>query len=438
MITSPYNVFVRDYPKEGCALIYNTLTQALLCVSLDIARDIEQGKITHLPKDVFKVLFDNGILARSFKEQANIVEKIFKDIRENMAKFGAEFTVLTTYDCNFRCVYCFEEDVISPVYMDKALSQKVSHWIFERAKERGYKWISLVFYGGEPLLNRMAIDEILSFFSNTEIKVTTVILTNGSLLRREDVVNWQKMGLKEVRVTLDGPDYIHNKRRFFKGGLPSFDKIIKNLLEIKDLVKISVAVNYDEETIGYVSELLDFLDEVNLKDSISSMVISPVMPRLVRNKGIVGVDLNNCGLLFSENGLFERGYELNLLARQKGFPVRFPLSRHLCPMVSKDGGFTIDPYGKIFRCNSLVGFDEFCVGDVLTGLNDRFYEFLNIEVWRKCPLDCPYLPMCFGGCRFFAFVESKRLDVPCCKKEFFDRSLCELIKLEYGHRRGLC
>jgi uncharacterized protein len=63
--------------------------------------------------------------------------------------------------------------------------------------------------------------------------------------------------------------------------------------------------------------------------------------------------------------------------------------------------------------------------------NDNFHKFSNLDAWNKCPQDCPYVPMCQGGCRFFSYIENNNFSDLACKREYLDRITPELIKLEY-------
>ena len=65
-----------------------------------------------------------------------------------------------------------------------------------------------------------------------------------------------------------------------------------------------------------------------------------------------------------------------------------------------------------------------------------FEEFLKADAWKRCPKDCPYVPMCQGGCRFFSYLENNNFTDLSCKREYFDRVIPKLIKLEYDKLAG--
>jgi uncharacterized protein len=77
---------------------------------------------------------------------------------------------------------------------------------------------------------------------------------------------------------------------------------------------------------------------------------------------------------------------------------------------------------------------EFAAGDVLSGVTDYSSSY-KPGIWNnnEC-LECSYLPLCFGGCRFFKFVENGSIDSPQCQKNYFDACLETLLKqdIKYG------
>ena len=108
-----------------------------------------------------------------------------------------------------------------------------------------------------------------------------------------------------------------------------------------------------------------------------------------------------------------------------------------CPLTRENACVTIDQRGRIFKCNSMLGYPEFAVGDVRdNSYNEKHEEFLNLYVWQKCPQDCTYLPMCGGGCRFMAFLENKNFIAPTCKRNYLDEVAPEFIRKEYEALAG--
>lgn len=81
----------------------------------------------------------------------------------------------------------------------------------------------------------------------------------------------------------------------------------------------------------------------------------------------------------------------------------------------------------------MLGHAEFAVGDVsVDELNDTGIEFRDLDVWKQCPTDCTYLPMCSGGCRLMSFLgEHRNFKVAACKKPYLNAMAPEMIKRDY-------
>ena len=70
-----------------------------------------------------------------------------------------ELILLITEQCNFRCVYCYEDFKIGK--MEPDIIEGVKNLINKRIE--GLNLLQLSFFGGEPLLNKRAIFELSAF-----------------------------------------------------------------------------------------------------------------------------------------------------------------------------------------------------------------------------------------------------------------------------------
>ena len=88
--------------------------------------------------------------------------------------------------------------------------------------------------------------------------------------------------------------------------------------------------------------------------------------------------------------------------------------------------------GGICRCPGFIGMEKFKSGDIFSGLKDFSHSRNN---WKneKC-LDCAYLPLCFGGCRYMKLVRDGNMDGVDCKKAYLDATLEAVVKqdIKYG------
>lgn len=445
MKLSRFNLWVEDYPCAGQNLLFNTRTQALIRVDDELKKDLR--KLSGLPhlayslklKEKFKLLKENGIIVADEKEDADKLKDFFRQLKHDSHNLTFEATILTTYSCNFRCVYCFEEEVRENVFLEQTTSDLIVKWLINRAEKKGFKRISLVYYGGEPLLNVKPIYDISwqmkEWAENNGVGFEFAIITNGSLINPPLIDKLISVGLNYLRLTLDGYRDAHNKKRPFSGGKPSFDVIVNNIKEVIDKVNVGLAGNFDYENLESLPMLLDYLEEEGLLYKLKRVAFAPLAPRLGPRDNPGAIELSNCLSFFDKGGLFEEAINMKQELMRRGVKVKTGLAINACPLTMEDGGVTIDPKGLIYKCNSLLGYQEFFVGHVREEeFNHNYENFLNVDAWNKCAEDCPFVPVCQGGCRFYAYLENKNFSDLCCKREFFERTAPRIIKLDYENR----
>jgi uncharacterized protein len=78
--------------------------------------------------------------------------------------------------------------------------------------------------------------------------------------------------------------------------------------------------------------------------------------------------------------------------------------------------------------------EGFEAGDLENGPTDYSSSY-KTGIWNneEC-MDCEYLPLCFGGCRFVKFVRDGNINSTDCQRKFFDTCLETLVKqdIKYG------
>lgn len=442
MQLSYYTIVVDDYPRQGESLLYHTRTQAMVKVPgelLVLLRDIRGTSCfkerVRYAEDIVR-LHDMGILVTDELEDLKKLAEFFYDMKKVRTDEKFSVTLLTTTACNFKCVYCFEEQARESRDMGFLTCGAVIHWLQQRLRQEGYKELHLNFYGGEPLLNREALEYAARVMQDwcraNNIGFAFSIQTNGYLLTKELVEYYLGLGLKSVRISLDGVREDHDCKRPLRNGGGTFDQIMKNVINAADLVRIDLAVSYDRRGVDHVARLLDYLEGLAVLKKLGRMICSPVHPSLGPAGKAGNIHHSSCLLNFNDDSLCQATLEINRLLEKKGLQPQRGLPVCACPVGREHGAITIDPDGRVYACNSMIGRPEFAVGDVTAGVHvDRCDNFLSKDPWKACVKDCPYLPVCGGGCRMMAFVEKGNFDSSYCKKAYLDKIAPELIKKEY-------
>lgn len=169
---------------------------------------------------------------------------------------------MNTIECNQKCTKC-------------------SHWKYKDKADRlptekfinGIKSIStateLCIVGGEPLLFKSEIYEILQGISDTEIR--TVIITNGVSMDKEFINTVSKYNIHIV-VSIDTMD-----KEFWKfvRGTNSKEKVLKNFeyaTTILTPAQISIQSVLSKETQPYMAEVAEYANSKNVYHSIQDYI----------------------------------------------------------------------------------------------------------------------------------------------------------------------
>ncbi|MBI3621129.1 MAG: radical SAM protein, partial [Nitrospirae bacterium] len=382
-------------------LIFNTFTDARVVVNLALKAAMDKaGKgapLTDEESAYLGQLKDAGIMVDDTVDEERELEYWFQRLKYDTTSL--DVTVLTTSACNLGCTYCFEDGINLKGFMTEPVCQQAGDWITARLDEVRPRILHLTLFGGEPLLNpKAALELSRRLYRETARRGMTQqisVITNGVLLTEQLVDDLLAVGLSRVKVTLDGDEQAHDSKRRYKNGKGSFRVIIDNLLRLKGKAPISIGGNFDETTRDSIPRLLDQLVALGFtSDDIMDISFKPILNPT--NKIAV---LNNSmdsghSCTFSDTKA-EDFLWLRDEVERRGFATKDGIAIGPC-CATKEQTFTIDPWGKIYKCPALVGRESFIIGDVAkTGLNGLNTKFMTVDLWRDpfCS-GCSYRPIC--------------------------------------------
>jgi uncharacterized protein len=118
---------------------------------------------------------------------------------------------------------------------------------------------------------------------------------------------------------------------------------------------------------------------------------------------------------------------------RRGFSVD-KLNMGIC-MIELDNNMVVNYDGSLYKCPGFMGWPEFRVGTLVGGIND-YSKSHNLDVWKndEC-LDCAYLPLCFGGCRFMRKLRTGAIDGVDCRRDLLDVTLERIVLQDLGLQR---
>src|SRR6185503_18078369 len=131
---SNHTILVEDYPAKDDFLAYSTRTQALVKIDRALKETID-----HLPEDLtlleaaqqghIRTLHQMGILVENEAEEQQKLAQHLDQLKYSVHKKSFPVTILTTYACNLKCVYCFQESSRTNEKMSAEVSDQAMDWI---------------------------------------------------------------------------------------------------------------------------------------------------------------------------------------------------------------------------------------------------------------------------------------------------------------------
>jgi uncharacterized protein len=428
--------YVKTYPcrdDSNYLLLYSTRRLSKILVPKSVVRAIEEGTLSQSDRQTLQRL---GFLVPDPGAERREMLDAIAAINRHSDK--GRIMAVMNLDCNLACSYCFEGNRKGEHYMSPETADMLVDFVAENYLQSG-KNVTIDFYGGEPLLSIPLIKDISTKLKQVSEKeglaYAFTLVTNGTLLTVNVAEELAALGLKGAKVTLDGPRESHDVWRPFISGKGSFDIILRNIREVCDLIKVQIGGNYTAENYRQFPLLLDLLmDEGLTPDRLSWVIFAPMTKTL--GEYMMPEFAEGCDSA-DEPWLIEASLFLREETLRRGF--RTPKVLPAICMIECEDSLVVNHDGALYKCPAFIGCSGLGVGSLKTGVRD-FRESHNMDVWKidMC-LDCPYLPLCFGGCKFLKLLRDGAMDEVECRRGYFDANLEALLlqDLKYTPKAGI-
>lgn len=186
---------------------------------------------------------------RSFAEMATAIHE------HQQQRFLKQLVFILTYACNLDCYYCYQKGLPRTL---RALSVQEAGAVFAALDRSSVRVGKIELYGGEPFL--LGNREVIAFIMDEAARRGAIVSATSNLTNLEPFLDLVGR-LDRVQVTLEGPRWMHDQRRFARGKAPTFDRILRNVERLLEtpLRLVSVRVNLDRLNMASIPELDDFL-----------------------------------------------------------------------------------------------------------------------------------------------------------------------------------
>jgi uncharacterized protein len=398
---SYYNhIFVN---KDGSGVLFNSKNTGIIYFDKN---EIDRVKfIIDKPQTTFHDLNDQTIFDTLVKNGFLIEET--RNEKEELRKFYSEslnstqtlhFTIAPTLNCNFNCVYCFENrDSHCGKMMSIDTQKRLLDFFKEQLESKHPKICDIMWYGGEPLLGLPVIKNLSEQFlvscKEAHIDYAAGMITNGYCLTPAVCDQLITLNVSFLQITLDGPESINDCRRILKDGSGSYAQVVENMRHACKKIPISVRINIDKSNHNSIQFLLDDFEHrgINLKD------IHIYLGHVNENDNS---EANHNHISRNTFAHLESNFltQMNTKTNNAAYLSFAPFSCGL----GKNSAYLVGPKGEMYQCYDDFGNESMIIGSIFS--NKRFKSDYVKEFTAFDPMehsmcrDCTVLPLCMGGC----------------------------------------
>ena len=389
------------YPPyvEGRYLLFNTLTRKLLSLLpqyIDYFADDRLFPASLLAEELPAKLYEDHFLVPEHAPESQTYLEL-KDVlvlKEELPRGITHYVILPTTTCNARCFYCFEQGMryqkMSPETVEDTLRFILRH------KPEETKKIHIHWFGGEPMCAADNIDRICEGLSAAGIEFEAEMTSNGSLFTEVSAKKAAEVWkVSRIQITLDGMAEEYARRKRYTDALKEpFETVIRDVhLLIAEGIDVAVRLNVDENNLGEIYRLVDFLNEAFTGEERKKL-------RVYAHSifGQPGEGLDICPAGAGADALEARVQEINDYIQRQGLAIRdlrdlFMFKSHYCMVTAPEFNVLIDAAGQLFACESMP--EDMRYGDVKSDIDPQTWNRVAAPcgVREECR-ECVFLPQC--------------------------------------------
>lgn len=340
------------------------------------------------------------------------------------------------HDCQLRCRYCFagggayagDRSLMTP-----EVGRAAIEFLLANSGEKDH--LEVDFFGGEPLLNRALMYELVGYGEDQAKRVGKKLhftLTTNTLELDKEVLDFLRDHRMGLVLSLDGRTEVNDRMR----GKGTHDRIVERILAVvKDYPELTYYVRgtYTKHNLDFAEDVRHLYDLGMRSISVEPVVCNPELP--------YAISLANLPQIREEYHRLAAYWWEKYLAGDPFLFFHFKVDLEKGPCLPKrllgcGAGFdymAVTPQGELFPCHQFVGEGPYRIGDVSNGIQRPEVRemFRKARLYEKegCP-KCWARYYCSGGCHANAHFANGDILKP-------DQLACELLKMRLECGLGL-
>lgn len=399
----PYKIF--EVKNRKFMLVNNI--NAIFEIDGDIEKIIQCDGM--LPSQVELILQGNYSSER-LVELLDELEKnnILKTAANNLdGKLGDKIqvhslTLMVCQECNLRCSYCYGEggEYHDRGIMNLEIGKKAILFGLENCVENS---LSIIFFGGEPLMQFELIRELVQFAREkaqmNSVKIGFSITTNATLIT-DDIAEFFRENSFGVTVSIDGCEEYNDRNRFYVNGKGAYQNTVNGVRILQEHgVYITARGTVTSNNINMLENWKHLCDlgfkSVHLSPALNLMEKSDIDLYIAEEKQMTDYFIDYLKKRDFENISRMHNIESNMSRIHNGG------RRNTC-CGAQVRMIAVDKNGDIYPCHRFVSIKSMCIGNIETGWD----EHKRLIIYKELLLDnsscskCWARVLCGGGCPF--------------------------------------
>lgn len=315
-----------------------------------------------------------------------------------------QYTLHLTNECNLKCNYCGQK------HSCDHMSTETAYKAVDFALSSNQKSIGIGFYGGEPLLCKSLIYEIVQYTKKKTIKTNTKIYykltTNGVFLDDEFIDYAKKEGIL-ISLSLDGNKDAHDMNRIDCAGNGSYEKISKTIPKLLlNNRYTSVMMTVAPNTVRFLYDSICHIYSLGLISIICSLDYSAIWDESSLNE--LKRQYQKLAAFYYENTKNEKKFFLSMFDSKINSHIH---RKEYCADRCRLGyeQILISTNGILFPCVQFVGDIDYQIGHVDNGIDEdkrksifkqscfEHQECQRCSIKGRCNHTCACINKCSTG-----------------------------------------